>query len=91
MLFYYHLIMYFLYILYSVQADRYYIGVTHDLEGRLRRHNSHYKKGFTGKFTDWCIVYQECYETKNEALVRERQLKSWKSRLKIEALINKSD
>ncbi|MGJ1268824.1 GIY-YIG nuclease family protein, partial [Sphingobacterium spiritivorum] len=37
--------MYFLYILYSVQADRYYIGVTHDLEGRLRRHNSHYKKG----------------------------------------------
>ncbi|MGJ1197067.1 GIY-YIG nuclease family protein [Sphingobacterium spiritivorum] len=61
--------MYFLYILYSVQADRYYIGVTHDPEGRLRRHNSHYKKGFTGGFTDWCIVYQECYETKNEALV----------------------
>ncbi|MGJ1392556.1 GIY-YIG nuclease family protein, partial [Sphingobacterium spiritivorum] len=30
--------LYFLYILYSVQADRYYIGVTHDLEGRLRRH-----------------------------------------------------
>ncbi|QQT27389.1 GIY-YIG nuclease family protein [Sphingobacterium spiritivorum] len=83
--------MYYLYILYSISADRYYIGVTNDVANRLRRHNSRHKKGFTGISADWCIVYQECYKTKSEALVRERQLKSWKSGLKIEELIKKSD
>ncbi|QQT27388.1 GIY-YIG nuclease family protein [Sphingobacterium spiritivorum] len=37
--------MYYLYILYSVSADRYHIGVTNDVADRLRRHNSRHKKG----------------------------------------------
>jgi glycosyltransferase involved in cell wall biosynthesis len=53
-----------------------------------------YHKGFTGKWNDWVIVYYyEVFETKNKAYQREREIKSWKSRKKVEELIKhkKSD
>ncbi len=77
---------YYLYILYSPSGDVYYVGYTSDLERRLLSHLSHHK-GFTGKFKDWKIVYTESYKSKSEAYKRERQIKKWKSRQMIEALI----
>ncbi|TCJ13815.1 GIY-YIG nuclease family protein, partial [Flaviaesturariibacter flavus] len=75
------------YILYSTQRDRYYIGHTGDtLEQRLRRHLSGHK-GFTGAQADWTIVYSEEFENKVDAYAREREIKSWKSRKRIELLI----
>ena len=81
---------YFFYILYSEKADKYYIGHTSETDGRLRRHLTHHK-GFTGKIDDWKLVYQEQYESKELAYERERQIKKWKNRKRIEALINKQD
>ncbi|WP_189583108.1 GIY-YIG nuclease family protein, partial [Mongoliitalea lutea] len=49
------------------------------LEERLRRHISSHK-GFTGKVTDWKIVYHESFANKMEAFAREIQVKAWKSR-----------
>ena len=77
---------YTVYILFSETKNKYYIGFTADLAERLTRHNQK-SKGFTGNVNDWKIVYTEFYETKEEALKREKQLKSWKSRIKIELLI----
>ena len=75
------------YILFSLLKDKYYIGHTgDDLQERLRKHNSNHK-GFTGKVGDWKIVYSEPYSTKEEAFARERQIKSWKNRKRIESLI----
>ncbi|PJA05205.1 MAG: excinuclease ABC subunit C, partial [Flavobacteriales bacterium CG_4_10_14_0_2_um_filter_35_18] len=48
-------------------------------------------KGFTGKVDDWELKYQEHYLKKEEAYLRERILKSWKSRKKIEELIAGSE
>ncbi|MFD1629509.1 GIY-YIG nuclease family protein [Pseudopedobacter beijingensis] len=79
--------MFTVYVLYSLTANRYYIGVTSDVAGRLRRHKSNHK-GFTGKSSDWQLVYTEIYEEKSEAMKRERELKSWKSRSRLEALIS---
>ena len=79
--------MYYLYILYSQKLDKYYIGHTSDLEGRLRRHLSNHK-GFTGSQSDWLIVYTEQFTSKELAYQRERQIKKWKSRKMIEKLIN---
>ncbi len=39
------------------------------------------------KAKDWIIVYTEPYETKQEAMARERQLKDWKSKVRIQELI----
>ena len=76
-----------LYILYSPSKDKYYIGHTgDDLNERLRRHNSDHK-GFTGRVGDWRIVYTEEFRTKEDAYKREREIKAWKSKKRIELLI----
>ncbi len=74
------------YILFSEELDRYYVGVTSNLEERIRKHNSKHK-GFTGRANDWRLVHKENYETKTMALAREREIKNWKSREMIERLI----
>lgn len=40
---------------------------------------------------DWKIMYVETYSTKEEAFARERQIKSWKNRKRIETLIKSAD
>ncbi|WP_343854273.1 GIY-YIG nuclease family protein [Algoriphagus jejuensis] len=77
----------FFYILYSPSAGRFYVGHTCEkLEERLRKHNSNHK-GFTGKKNDWNVVYFEEFGSKSDAYKRERQVKSWKSKKRIEELI----
>ncbi len=74
------------YIIYSKSADRFYIGSTAgDLAERIRRHNSNHK-GFTGQASDWVLVHLETFGSIHLARLRERQLKAWKSRKRIEAL-----
>jgi putative endonuclease len=75
---------FFVYILFSPHKDKFYIGFTSDLENRITRHNQK-SKGFTG------TVYSESYSSKFEAMTREKQIKSWKSRSKIQQLINSKD
>ncbi len=75
--------MFYTYVIYSAVRDKYYIGSTSDLEQRLFKHNTNHK-GFTGKAGDWEIVYFKEFAKKQDALLRERQIKSWKSRKKIE-------
>jgi putative endonuclease len=80
--------MYHLYILYSSSKDKYYVGCTgDDLLERLRRHNSNHK-GFTGQTSDWQIAYFESFSEKSPAFRRELEIKAWKSRRRIEALIS---
>jgi len=80
---------YFVYILYSRSADRYYIGSTKDLDDRLKRHNTGRSK-YTKHGIPWDLTYKEEYPTRSDGLKRERELKSWKSRERIEALIRTS-
>jgi putative endonuclease len=78
---------FFVYILFSTVINKYYIGFTADsLDSRLKKHNANHK-GFTGGIGDWQIVYYEIYTDKSLAMKREKQIKAWKSRKKIEALI----
>ena len=80
--------MYYCYILYSHKLDKYYIGSTNNLKGRLQRHNTS-SRGFTSTGKPWEIVYSEKFDSKHEAMEREIQLKKWKSRKAIEVLMNK--
>ena len=79
--------MYTLYILYSKSLDRYYVGFTNDLGRRFSEHNR--KKG---KYTDigipWEIAYTEIFDSKRQAMDREKFIKSKKSRFFIIELIN---
>ena len=70
---------YFVYILYSVASDKYYVGHTGDiLDARIRKHNSKHK-GFSGRSNDWKLVYKERSPDKTAAIKREMEIKSWKS------------
>ncbi len=77
------------YILYAELIDKYYIGHSSKPLERLRKHNTNHK-GFTGKSNDWKIVYSEEYPDKDCAFKRERQIKKWKNRKRIESLIAKA-
>ena len=82
--------MYAVYILYSQELNKFYIGFTGDaVHIRLAKHLAHHK-GFTSKAKDWKIVHVENYENKQEAMMREKQLKNWKSKTRIQELINRS-
>ena len=74
------------YIIYSKSIDHYYVGVTSDIQDRIKKHNSNHK-GFTGRANDWVLKYSEKFEFKSSAMKRETQIKSWKSREAIEKLI----
>jgi len=83
--------MYTVYILYSAILGRYYVGFTsQSVHDRLQKHlGSH--SGFTSKVKDWKIVFSESHQTKQEATQREREIKSWKSRRKIEELVSSTE
>jgi putative endonuclease len=78
--------MFTVYILYSEKIDKYYIGFSSNVSERLLKHNRN-SKGFSAKGRPWIIVYTEAYSSKKEAMAREKQLKNWKNRERIESLI----
>jgi len=64
----------YVYVLRSVSAGRHYIGMSSDVEGRLREHNT--KTGrWTSRFKPWEIIALEKFESRSDAGRRERFLK----------------
>ena len=65
-----------------------YIGMTNDLEVRVRQHKSGEIEGFAKKYKCVRLVYFESYDNVLKAIGREKQLKGWRRSKKI-ALIEK--
>jgi len=79
--------MFWTYIIYSSLHDKYYIGFTHDLTGRLNAHNHPKCKGYTRKFQPWNLVFSKAFDTKREAMNYESYLKSLKSKFALNEII----
>ena len=77
------------YILFSKDYDKTYVGFTSNLIERFKSHNYLSKKGYTIKFRPWKVIYVEFFTTKSEALKREKLLKSGKGREFIKEIISK--
>jgi putative endonuclease len=75
------------YILYSEKCDKYYVGHTEFLEGRIEEHNMGKGGAFSSSCSPWNYVYHEEYLTRSEAMKREKEIKNKKSRKYIEWLI----
>ena len=78
--------MYYVYILYSKDFNRYYVGHCEDIDIRLKRHNNRGVPS-TKPFVPWALVYNEVFATRAEAANREKEIKNKKSRKYIEYLI----
>ena len=72
--------MFKVYVLYSDTGRKIYIGYTSNLEHRLLSHNELGKKGWTIRFRPWRLIHTETFATKEEAMLREKQLKGAKGR-----------
>ena len=74
---------YYIYVLRNEESGALYTGHTSDLDKRLARHNdkSRITKRYSKKYEgNWVILYSEEYETRSEAVRRERFLKSGNGR-----------
>src|SRR5690242_11952215 len=80
---------FWLYILQSQATSRFYIGQTQDIEKRLAYHNANYSKALKNR-GPWRLVHSEEYATRSEAMLRERQIKSWKDHAMIARLVSAS-
>ena len=70
---------YYTYILQSDKDGSFYIGQTENLEERLEKHNLSLSK-YTSNKIPWKIVFFEEFETRKEAISRERFLKKQRNR-----------
>ncbi len=78
--------MFWVYILRSEVNGRYYVGQTDDVDARTGMHDRGEVKS-TRPYRPWKLVYSEVFQTRSEAVRRERQIKRRKKRSYIEALI----
>ena len=79
--------MYYTYIIQSQKNGKFYTGSCQDIQIRIERHNAGATPS-TKSGRPWKLVYSESYENNSDALKREREIKSKKSRKYIEFLID---
>ena len=82
--------MYYVYILTNWDDSVLYIGVTGNLTKRLYEHRNHLVDGFTKRYNVHKLVYFEQTTDVNSAIAREKQLKGWTRKKKID-LISKTN
>jgi len=81
---------YYVYILASKRNGVLYIGVTSNLLKRVYEHKNNIIEGFTKKYHIHKLVYYEMTNDIESAIRREKQLKKWNRKWKLE-LIEKNN
>jgi putative endonuclease len=80
--------MYYLYFLFSEQADKFYVGYSADPWKRLEQHLANNGKKFTGAYRDWKLVAVfKVSESKSDVVRAEKFIKQQKSRVLIEKIL----
>lgn len=75
------------YILFSEKFNKNYTGYTSNLIERFKSHNVLETKGYTLKFRPWEVIHVEFFNSKSEAIKREKYLKTGVGREFIKKII----
>jgi putative endonuclease len=78
------------YILSSKRNGTLYVGVTSDLVKRVWEHRNNLVEGFTQRYGVHQLVWYELHESMESAIKREKRLKDWKRKWKVQ-LIEKTN
>jgi len=78
------------YILCSKRNGTLYTGVTSNLPKRIYVHKHNLVDGFTKKYGVHSLVWFERYESADEAITREKQIKKWNRKWKLELIEEKN-
>lgn len=74
------------YLLASERNGTLYVGVTSDLSGRVWQHKDKAVPGFTAKYGVDRLVYYETHPSAEAAIRREKQIKKWNRKWKLELI-----
>ena len=74
------------YILASGRNGTLYVGVTSDLVKRIWEHKHDFVAGFTSRYSVHTLVWFERHEVMQSAIAREKAIKEWRRRWKIELI-----
>ena len=74
------------YIIASKRNGTLYIGVTSDLVKRIWEHKNNMVEGFTKRYNVHRLVWYELYANMESAITREKRLKNWKRKWKLELI-----
>ncbi len=81
---------YCVYILTNKNNTVLYVGVTNNLMRRIWEHKSKLIEGFTKKYNVDKLIYFESFDSPEEAIKREKQLKAGSRKKKIDLINNKN-
>lgn len=79
---------YYIYILANKRNGTLYIGVTSNLVKRVYEHKNNIIEGFSKKYNIHKLVYYEITNDIESAIRREKQLKKWNRKWKINLIEN---
>jgi putative endonuclease len=77
---------YYVYIMASKKQGALYIGMTSNLVKRVCEHKNDLADGFTKRYKIHKLVYYEYTTDVHSAIVREKQMKKWFRKWKIELI-----
>jgi putative endonuclease len=77
---------FYVYILASQRNGTLYTGMTDNLVARIWQHREGIVPGFTKQYGIKTLVWYEQHETREAALLRERQIKKWNRKWKLELI-----
>ena len=78
--------LYYVYILASKHYGTLYTGVSSDLLGRTWQHRNDLVESFTKRYRVHRLVYYEQTESIEAAITREKQIKKWRRRWKLDLI-----
>jgi len=74
------------YILASRRNGTLYVGVTGNLIRRVHEHKTDLVDGFSRRYRTHLLVFFEQHETMDTAITREKQIKKWNRKWKLELI-----
>jgi putative endonuclease len=77
---------FFVYIVASGRNGTLYAGMTDDLVKRIWQHRNGVIPGFTKKYGVKSLVWFEIHDSRISALTRERQIKKWNRKWKLDLI-----
>jgi len=78
---------FYIYILASKKNGTLYVGVTSDIIKRIYEHKNSLTEGFTNKYGVKDLVYYEIYDDAENAIKREKQIKTFRRNWKIDLIV----
>ena len=77
---------YYVYLICNKNNTTIYTGITSDIKRRIWEHKNKTTKGFSSKYNLYKLLYYEIFNDPENAIIREKQIKSGSREKKIELI-----